>query len=72
MAEDLAVKYSAGFVEGWIEKVVALHPELANADVAIQHLDIIVGAYDEHRKNIGVFRSVIEQIKDTVNAAVNL
>ena len=72
MADDLSVKYSAGFVEGWIEKVLALHPDLANGDAAIQHLQIVVGAYDEHRKNIGVFRTVMQQIKDNVNVGANL
>jgi hypothetical protein len=72
MADDLSVKYSAGFVEGWIEKVLALHPDLANGDVALDHLQIIVNAYDEHRRNIGVFRNVIRQIKDNVNTGANL
>jgi hypothetical protein len=71
MADDLSVKYSAGFVEGWIEKVMVAHPDLVNGDVAIQHLQIVVEAYDEHRKNIGVFKSLVREVKGKIDIASN-
>ena len=71
MADDMAVTFSIGHLEGWIEKVGQIEG-INNADGALAHLKIVEAAYNEYRRNISTLRNVIREMKGKLDASANI
>lgn len=66
MADDTAVNYSIGFLEGWIN--IAEEKSVNGAEQARTHLKIIEDAYKEYRLNTSLYRRLVQEAKDKLNA----
>lgn len=67
---DMSVVFSIGHVEGWVNKVIELHPELAELGAGtLLHLKTVEDAYHELRRNQDLYKKLIGDIKGKVDAA---
>ena len=77
MADDNAVMFSIGSIEGWIAKASDLITELkpdgiSNADNMLQHLHLIEAAYLERIRTIAAFQTMVQELRSRLDVASNL
>jgi hypothetical protein len=77
MANDEAVMFSIGALEGWITKADELInrlelPGISNADNMIQNLHLIEAAYLEQIRTIDNFRRAIQNLRSQLDVTSNL
>lgn len=67
MADDQAVSYAIGFLEGWIPKA-AIIANSNTGEEALNYLKIIEDAIKEYRRTISTFRKVAQRLKTDMDA----
>lgn len=67
MADDNAVAWSIGFLEGWISKAAEM-AQASNAQAALDHLKIIEDALNEYRRRCAALQDVMTQAKKALEA----
>ena len=77
MANDEAVMFSIGAIEGWITKADELInrlelPGISNADNMIQYLNLIEAAYLEQVRTVATFRSAVQDLRSRLDVTSNL
>lgn len=77
MADDNAVMFSIGSIEGWITKademILELKPGgISNAPAMLQALNLIQAAYLERIRTIAAFHSMIQELRSRLDVASNL
>lgn len=70
MADDNAIVWSIGFMEGFINSSEKLGAE--NSDAARTHLKIIEDAFHEYRRTVTLQRQLLALIKTKVDTAAAL
>jgi hypothetical protein len=70
MADDNAVVFAVGFLEGYIDG--AENKGVPNATAARQYLSLIEAAYHEYRRKIDVLQKLITDAKGKLDAATSL
>lgn len=68
MADDNAVAWSIGFLEGWIPKAAEM-AGASNAAAALTHLKTIEDALNEYRRGCDTLRLIIAETKKVLEKA---
>ena len=71
MADDNAVMYSFGQLEGWIEKVAQM-AGASNVAATLTHLSIVEAAFKEYRLKCIALQKLAVEAKAKLDVAVNL
>jgi hypothetical protein len=66
MANDQAVVFAAGFLEGYIN--ICQSKGIENSEAAQVYLKTIMEGYHEYRKNIGIYQRFLAKLRDTINS----
>lgn len=71
MADDNAVMYSFGQLEGWIEKAAEM-ASASNVQATLTHLSIIEEAFKEYRLKCIALQKLAGEAKAKLDVAANL
>lgn len=66
--DDASVALSLGQVEGWIEKVGNIYPDVETS-VVLGHLKVVENALLELRRNRNTVKEIIRTVKGQIDAA---
>ena len=70
MADDKAIKFSFGFIEGFLQ--TCQKSGVPNSDAALLSLKTIEEGFDQYRQFVNAFRKIMVKLKGDVDAASTL